>query len=268
MKTLVYIPVLFLVAGSAFAQDYQQEYKKEKFRRKNDLTGKVPEVDIQGVGSVLLKTGDELKGFLDYHETEEWVGVQTKSETRALYPSDIVAFECYDSLKAHQRIFFSLPVLDEESGYTSNEFFELVRQFSTFAIVSQDEKMRVKHKAKLDTRSTGFAIYAGLDSRNGKSTHRRDKIVMREEETIFIARDNDIARPYLEIKNKSKTKIAGKDVNAKAENISVLDKAIVPLLFGDKLIDVKKYANTHFLNMEDPDDFVAICEYYDSIAGR
>src|SRR5689334_22568635 len=97
-------------------------------------------------GSILLNDGSELKGLLRYDDKNSIVNFQDGDNARSFTARSVAGFEFSDAISNKQRIFYSLEYEDPLNNAVQPLFFELLRDFQTFAIISKIDPVAVSEK--------------------------------------------------------------------------------------------------------------------------
>jgi hypothetical protein len=138
----------------------------------------------------MLKDGTELKGGLvRYNDKSGILNYENGSDTRSLMPRSVVAFEFFDDSKGSQRIYYSLEADDEETGIKRYYFFEVLKEFKNFAVLSMIAPLEIEQRSgRLTFNDPTF-----------NATQNVPRIEYTQMETIyFMSRDGNL-KPYLKI---------------------------------------------------------------------
>ena len=211
-----------------------------------------------GPGSVLLNNGDEIKGVVIF-EGEGRVKVTSGKDVRTFGSDQVVALEYFDSLKSKQRVYLSLDVDWPEEDLVDMEFLEVVRQYSDFAVVKQEDPMEAtQHTKRRYNRADPTSVNSTLVSRT-------DKVVLEKTATIYLVKYNEKARPYLRVTFKDTNKISGMGLNRTKEKGKILDRKLLQTFFGPQFEKIQSVRYSNNLDLDDEGDLVAI---FDKIWGK
>ena len=207
-------------------------------------------------GSIMLSNGDELKGLVKYNSSTGILSYQDGSESRVFTPLKVSGFEFFDESLQVQRIFYTLKYEDSETNVMRPLFFEVLREYKTFAILSKSDRLDVGQQAN--------------PSWSNNTTYGKNTIlVISQTETVYIMNANGDIKPYFMIVNSEdgrKSLVSGKDV--KTEN-KMLDRDLleefIPAIDYQKL---KKYSKENNLNFKIKQDFMKILTYYDRMISK
>ena len=85
-------------------------------------------------GSIMTNDGSELKGLLKYNDKNGILSYQNGGDTRAFTARNVAGFEFFDEGMRKQRIFYSFPYEDSQSNIKRPLFFEVIKEFESFAV--------------------------------------------------------------------------------------------------------------------------------------
>src|SRR5688572_1529615 len=152
-------------------------------------------------GSILLNDGVELKGLVKYNDNNGVLSFQDGTDSRVFTSSRVAGFEFFDASHQKQRIFYSFPYEDSHTGVERPLFFELIRDYKTFAVLSRLEQLDIGQESYSTPQQMGW----------GTNT----RLVVSQTETIFLMTAKGEIKPYLKNVNKEDDKInlaTGKDI--------------------------------------------------------
>ena len=207
----------------------------------NDIIG-------SGKGSIMLNNDMELKGVIHFNHRTEIVSLESSEKSKVYNSLNIMGFEYYDMALSRQRIFFSLPYIDPkfvEDSVESDEgehFFEVIRQFKDFSLLSRTEFF-VPQLSKKNSASN-----------KAKQSHEIEK--------IFFLQEHDKITPYLEIVTVENNNVGEEKSIPKAK---VEDGKILSTIMGDKFSEVKDWAQSKGLDLKKKQDLIEILDHYESL---
>jgi hypothetical protein len=244
------LSLLLLICANLFSQK-----KETKVGRKTD--DRLLFSDSEWFeGSIMLSNGDELSGLVKYNSSTGILSYQDGSESRVFTPLKVSAFEFFDESSQAQRIFYTLKYEDAETNVMRPLFFEVLKEYKTFAILCKSDRLEVGQQA--------YPTWAS-GSTYGKNTI----LVISQTETVYIMNANGEIKPYFMMVNSEdgrKSVVSGKDL--KTEN-TMLDRDLleefIPAIDYQKL---KKYGKENNLNFRDKQDFLKILAHYDQMISK
>jgi hypothetical protein len=168
---------------------------------------------VWGDGSIILGNGEELIGLVGFNDSQGIVTFQTGNNSRSFVPRSITTFNFFDESVKRQRVFYSLEFEDQQSG-TGFYFFEVLREFRNFAVISKIDPVEVKvkqHNGTLGTGPTPTNAFNTTTTRVGQM------------ETVYFMGNDGTIEPYLKVirqfidrdfydREKTKRKIVGDDL--------------------------------------------------------
>lgn len=232
-----------------------------------------------GWGSVLLKNEKEFRGMV--WSNNDAVFVAQNGRTEAFEANKVVAFEFMDSVTNKQRIYISFNKR-RETGELGIEFFEVIKQYDDFVVVRQrdqmlDVKNRVVEVVSGDPSMTypngvGNTLFPKrkpnkplLREQNSSSLSYNQTIVTEKAETIYLARYEGEALPYIRFEAMDADRISGFGMDRTELKTDIVDKKLLETFFG---VDYKKIVavrDSKAMNLKDLDDLMWI---FDEVWGK
>jgi hypothetical protein len=240
MKTL--IPGIFavLLSLSAISQDMVTETLMENAHDWRE-------------GIVTLNDGQQLSGLLRFDDHVGILSFQNGDVSKALIPRSCAKFELYDEEQRKQRFFYSLEY-DDGKTFKKFYFFELLRSFDGFALLSKVDPIEVQNK----TQGTGpFMTPDGrYYSSGGMYTTRTE--VYQTETLYFMSEQGDI-RPYVQIVEKDIETLFG---DRKRSKNRFIDKDLLESYTGAYYGQVTAFAEKNGLSFKIKNDLLKILDAY------
>ena len=208
-------------------------------------------------GSILLSDGTELKGLVKYNDRNSVLSYLDGENTKAFSQRSVLGFEFFDESIQRQRVFYTIPYEDSQTGVKRPLYFEVIREYKTFAILSRYEPLETKQKTQ--TSPSG-----GL---NGMPTYTRTSTLeISQTETIFLMHKDGTIKPYFRIMNiedGTKNLITQKDTKTKTRMFD--EDLLAEYLTRPVYDDLQRYAKENNLKFKRKEDFMKIVAYYDSL---
>jgi hypothetical protein len=220
-------------------------------------------------GSILLSDGDELKGLVKYNDRNGILSFQDGGDARVFTPLRVSAFEFFDERLQKQRVFYTLTYEDVETSMDRPLFFEVLKEYKDFAILSRANRIDVTQKADFspwDSYSQGAGSYN--NSMIGPNSNV--KLVVSQSEIIYIMKSTGEINPYFMIVNEEDGQksfiYTGKDTKTKNKMLDrdLLEEFVPP----ERYEKLKDYARENKLSFKKKDDFLKILGYYDQLIGK
>jgi hypothetical protein len=214
-------------------------------------------------GSIMLTDGNELKGLVKYNDRNGVLSYQDGTDARVFTPLRVAAFEFFDESAQKQRIFYSLTHEDSETNVERPLFFEVLKEYKTFAILSKADRLEVDQKNVPSSFNNLNPATGAVDPLANSEV----RLVVSQTETIYIMKSTGEINPYYKVVNtQDGTKsliVAGRDTKTKNKMIDrdLLEEFIAPSDY-EKL---SQYADANNLSFKKKNEFLKILDYYDEI---
>lgn len=207
-------------------------------------------------GSIMLTNDTELKGLVKYNSKNGILSYQDGTESKVFTPSRVTGFEFFDESLQKQRIFYTLMYEDSETNVVRPLFFEALKEYKTFAVLSKSD--RVDIGLKTDPVLRQYDPYS--------NTANRSETVISQTETIYIMNATGEIKPYFKVVNIEDGRRSirtGKDEKTASQMIDrdLLEEFTTPSEYQH----LKKYSKDNDLNFKIKEDFLKILNYYDEI---
>lgn len=205
-----------------------------------------------GEGTVVLNDGSQLQGVVRYNDTEGGVvSFESGSRSASWTPRSVMQFDFFDQVKNRQRFFYTLEFDDSRYGRRPT-FFEILKDFKRFAVLSKMDAIDIKKKGGYPS-SYNNGMYAGAGTGG--------KIAMSQTETIYFIDADGSLYPYMKVIRT----IVDRDLydRTKLKN-KVLDESLIRKYFKEpEYSQMIKYADDNNLDLGVKDDFIKALGYYE-----
>jgi len=214
-------------------------------------------------GSIMLTDGNELKGLVKYNDRNGVLSYHDGTDTRVFTPLRVAAFEFFDESTQKQRIFYSLTYEDSETNIERPLFFEVLKEYKTFAILSKADRLEVDQK-------NVPSAYNNLNPAAGPWPNNEVRLVISQTETIYIMKSTGEINPYFKTVNtQDGTKslvVAGRDTKTKNK---MIDRDLLEEFIASSDYEkLSQYSDANNLSFKKKDEFLKILDYYDEITGK
>ncbi len=209
-------------------------------------------------GSILLSNGEELKGLVKYNDRNGVLAYHDGDNSRPFTPRSVLGFEFFDEQKQKQRIFYSLEDIDAETNVKRPLFFELLRDYKTFAIVLRIDRTEVRERHNSSPDFYGNGIYTG-----GSTT---STLELSQTQTVCILNDKGEVFPYfkcISLEDGRRSWTTGEDV--KTKNKMIHNDLLLNFIEKPHYSQLISYADENKLDFKKLDNFKKILEYYDTL---
>ena len=94
----------------------------------------------------MTNDGSEAKGLLKYNDKNGLLSYENGSDSRTFTARNVVGFEFFDEGMRKQRIFYSFPYEDSQNNIKRPLFFEVIKEFESFAVLSKVDPLEIDHE--------------------------------------------------------------------------------------------------------------------------
>ncbi|NBP68974.1 MAG: hypothetical protein EBR30_18995 [Cytophagia bacterium] len=226
-----------------------------------DLTELVTSREEWFQGSILLSDESELKGLILYNNKTGILSYQNGTTSKSFTPRNVIAFEFYDEARNKQRLFYSIEYEDDKTSAKRPFFFELVKDYGDFALVSRIDPLEIKKQ-----RSTSDVIFNkttpdGLNPNLGTSNVFESSPRTIQLETVYLFDlINAKINPIAEITSENIDRVLLSDKTR--VNDKVVGRKYLKEFMGDRYSQVINYANDQGIGLDNKEDLIKIFDYF------
>jgi len=207
-----------------------------------------------GEGSIMLNNGTELKGALRFESKTGLLSYQNGDINKTLTSKSVVGFEFFDESINKQRVFYSFPYKDPKTDIIRNFFFEALKEFKGFAVLSKvdpvdiDQKFQNTYPAVNPVTGNPYVGGAAYPVTEVSQT-----------ETIYIMDAGGEIKPYIKITEKEIDRMVFDSSKTKNRMLNeyLLKKYTQP--YYEKLA---AYARENKLSFKRKTDLLTLLDYY------
>ena len=208
-------------------------------------------------GSILTNDGEELKGLLRYDDRVGILNYINGDQSRSFLPRNVTAFEFLDEVTQKQRIFYSLEDEDALRNIKIPLFFEVLKDFKNFAVLSRVDPVKVDKVTNKASYFSPVTPYAAPGT--GISSHT--EII--QTETIFFLDDKGNVEPYIQVLNIVVDRVWYEREKKKNKYV---DKDVITKYFTkEEMVKMEEYADKNDLTFRVKDDLVKILSYCEEL---
>ena len=227
---------------------------KDLYEKEIDLVSLVPDNVGWCKGSILLNDGTELKGSMKYNDKIGVLTFQEGSDSRALTPRAVSGFEFWNDITQKQRVFYTFPYEDPQAGFEKPQFFEVMKEFKSFAVLSKVDPV-VAERKDITVPGTPDPATGNLGASRYGGTYSE----MSQTETIFIMDIKGNIKPYVKIIDKEDSHLF---YDASKTKNKMLDEDLLEDHTGNLYSKLQVYAKENKLMFNRKPDLVQILNYY------
>ena len=210
-------------------------------------------------GSILLANGEELNGLVKYNDQNGVLSYNDGDDARSISSRNVLSFDFFDEQLQKQRVFFSLEDEDSQTHDIRHLFFELIKDYETFALLLRTDRTEMKERTTTSSGTpNGFGGYTpGWTS---------SSVELSQSQTVCILNTKGEVLPYFKcvyVEDGKKSWINGEDVRIKNKMID--DELLSQFISQTNYSKLQRYADENKQNFKKINDFKKILEYYDTL---
>ncbi len=213
--------------------------------------------DIEwGEGTLMLADNTEIKGLLKFDEKRELLAYEGGKDSRTFTPSKIIGFEYHDNRVDRQRVYFSLPHRNQDTGEEAYGFFEVLRQYNNFSVLTRKSPVTFRKKLAAAQAPNSDPLY-------GTTIWNQDAIILEQLETVFLMNDTGSLTAFLETTQKE---VERGFLDRSVVKTKLVDKKLLRNFVGDYYDHLISYAKEHEWQLDVKEDLLQLLDYYESIS--
>jgi hypothetical protein len=175
-------------------------------------------------GKILLNDGTAAEGKLAYNNITGVVSFASDNQSASYNARSLVSFQY------HNKQYYSIPY--RASSGVVKQFFEVVREYKDFAVISKTEKLTPGSTSEITI--------------------------------VYFVRSSDVT-PYLEVLNRQ---VKWKLFDMNKLQVRVLNSTLPREIMGDHFAKVKAFAKTRRLQWHVKESLISILDYYNSLVSK
>lgn len=199
-------------------------------------------------GMIITNEEEELKGKVRYDDLQCILFYHDGKTDKTFSARQVKMFSVRDSVRKTDRFFYSLEFEDRKLNIRQPLFFELIKEFKSFAVLSKVDPVQF-NQAATQPRGTQNA-----NSPNGV-------IRVQQFETICFMSSQGLIEPYLEMEITIKNGIFQERTRNRQ---TILNKNLFEKYFGEKANNqIMTFVKHNELQLNSKEDFLKILDYYE-----
>jgi hypothetical protein len=203
-----------------------------------------------GYGNVVTVEDDKIVGKVTFNDDGGFVTVEKDGESRTFTPKNIVSFEFNDMAIQRERRFFVFDYENKETGKTAPAFFEILKEFKTFALLSMIERI-------------GTEVHSGLGSAATPALKSSNSLMAATQyETIFFMNNKGELEPYVQIREKE---VQRELIDTNGTRKRIVDNDLVEKYTGIFYDQIKSFARENDLKFNVKEDLIRIFGKYEEL---
>lgn len=212
-------------------------------------------------GEIILEDGAKFSGLVNYDDKRGVVSYFDGDNTRPFTPRKVITFSYFDESKHLKRTFYSIEDEDSETNVLRPLFFEVLRDYKSFAFVLRTDPIKIDIKNR-NLSGDPFAPGGVMNSPQGV----KSKTEVSQTQTVYILDNNGKIKPYFKLvvrQDGARSLLAKEDAEKKN---SMLDRDLLEeYVSKSDYQKLREYAKENDLQFKVREDFMKILTYYDSI---
>ena len=221
---------------------YALPYNSLAQKKTRALLKSVMKDTLWNEGNILLTGGRELKGLLKYNGDTGVVSYLSDQGSESFIARNVIRFEFYDKVKEKKRSFYTLPYKEPPAKIEQPFFFELLKEFETFAILSKPETIAIEEKA--------------LYNSQGNIINRWTEVS--QSDIIYFMKKTGEIEPFIIL-----TEIDSE--NWDKEKHRMLDKELLEKYTKPYYDRLKTFIKQNHLKLKRREDFFKVISYYEEL---
>jgi hypothetical protein len=200
-----------------------------------------------GIGAITLHDGTMLRGPVKYNDNLGAVRFDDRDDPQTLTPSEVLGFYFFSEKYSRDRNFLSLGFDDTNSQSRNVNFFEVLREFKSFAVLTKVDGI----KTVIVNNSAAYP-YSTQNSR----------VQATQTETIYFFTDDGKILPYLQIIERE-TEYTLVDWNSTKNKF--INKSLLEKFTGQYYKELVAFAEENKLSFKSKEHLVQILEHYSEL---
>jgi hypothetical protein len=223
-------------------------------------------------GSVFLNDNSELKGLIRFNDKTGILSYQNGAQSRSFTPRNVLAFEFLDQPQNKQRVFYSIEYDDNDNQTKRPFFFEVIKDYGDFALVSKTDPIEFKGKESLASRILSPSIPQVNVNTEDPATNTPIQLIPKsvsvyQSETVYLFDlVNSKINPIIEISTKETDRFLLDDTSTTKDKYK--GRGVLKDFFGEDYDLLMDYAREKNLELDKKNDLVSLFDYYNKNIGN
>ena len=225
-------------------------------------------------GGILLTDGNTLEGLVKYDTRTGILSFEQGRDSRSFTARNVLQFWFHDYSPDRERRFYSIASEELEGGAGKPYFFEILKEFTNFAILSKTNPPSVEVKGNWGGYRPNSPNDPNFPTDPNWAGGRGTRVTASQEETLYIFDAEGNIEPYLRFidRDTEGTNFLGIVTGRKRKTKAKIEKM---MLEHDMLEEhtapyypqLKEYARENKLNFKKKDELLQILDYYATLSG-
>lgn len=205
-------------------------------------------------GSIMLANGNEIQGLIKFNENTGVLSYESGSVSKSFTPKNVAGFEFFDDALNKQKVFYSLEYIDPQTDVPRKLFFEVIKEFKSFAVLSKVDPIIIEQKI-----NSGNSLRMPAGASNGTAFAAPE---VSQTETIYFMSDKGKIDPYLQIIEKERE---GSLFDKRKTKNKFIKDELLEQYTGSYFNRLNDFAKDNDLSLKRKKDLIRILEYYEEL---
>lgn len=211
-------------------------------------------------GSIMLTDNSELKGLVRYNDKTGVLSYENGNTSRSFTPRSVIAFEFFDTKAGKQRLFYSLDYEDGETQAKRPYFFEVLKDYNEFALVSKTDPVEFKKERSLAEKMLQSQTTYSTPDVFAQDLYKQ-KIGSFQLETVYLFDLTSMSiNAIVEISNETVDRVLLEDKTRVKDE--VVGMSYLKSYLGTRYRELMEYADQNNLRLENKEELIKIFDYY------
>jgi hypothetical protein len=228
------------------------------FGQTNDEIKSLQYDTSQYSGLVVLPDKTKLKGYLVFNDNEGIVTLTNNAGQRSFNAKNIQSFEYYDLERQAKKSFYALEFYDTEARMPAVDFFEVLKEFESFAVLVRVHRLEAATKASA---TFGNPLTPGIGRSFVQTNNEPTRNIFQSRTVYFVDKDGNF-QPYSRVTVRENPDDL---ILRNTKNSDILNGGLIEKYTNLHYAHLKKFAKAHKLKFNREDDLLAILNEYETV---
>lgn len=209
-------------------------------------------------GKVILIDKSEIVGNVLFNDNEGIVTVQTDDGSRSFNSRKILSFEFFATDSTTRDIFYSLELTDPMTGLTDTEIFEVLKEFSSFAVLLRIERLKTG-------RSPVNSPFIRSEPILGSGLASQRDLQVFQNETIYFVSISGEFEPYIKMTTTEVDREFFDLIDSNRSQSKMINSRLFKKYTGQYFKSLTNYAKENKYSFKEKDDIIKILDEYERL---
>jgi hypothetical protein len=231
------------------------------FGQTNDDLKSLQYDTTQYSGIVVLPDKTKVRGYLVFNDNEGIVTITNSAGQRSFNAKNIQSFEYYDLESEAKKSFYALEFYDTEVGMPAVDFFEVLKEFESFAVLVRVHRLEAVTKASA---TLGNPLAPGIGRSFVQTNNEQNRNIFQSRTVYFVDKDGNF-QPYCRVTVRENPDDL---ILRNTRNSDILNGGLIEKYTDLHYAHLKKFAKEHKLKFNREDDLLVILNEYEAVLER